>query len=248
MTTALRVFCKHYAFCVFYKLRFYTVSPVVRYLYFWVIIISNPRNMKPNVTATTIADEQLIVSIREGDRAAFGILYNRYYKKVYYKCLSFTKDRDAAYDYAQESLIKAFDHLDTFRGHSSFSTWLYSITQHHCLAGLKKSNRISTTALTEQFIYSDSKHSATSIDESSQRNEQETIMYKLIDHLPENEKQLLTLKYQQGESIEELQEKLGLNPSTVKMRLKRSKEKLNALYMLALTYGIEHVLEVIELL
>jgi len=204
--------------------------------------------MKTNVSATTVADEQLIISIREGNREAFGELYNRYYKKVYHKCLSFTKNPDEAFDYAQESLMKAFDHLDTFRGHSSFSTWLSSITQHHCLAGLKKNSRISTTALTEQFVDTDKVQSSISLDEATQHSEHEAIMFKLIDRLPEKEKELLTLKYQQGESIEDLQEKLGLNSSAVKMRLKRSKEKLNALYMLALTYGVEQVLEMVELL
>jgi RNA polymerase sigma factor (sigma-70 family) len=204
--------------------------------------------MKSNVTATAVGDEQLILSIRQGNREAFGELYNRYYKKVYHKCLSFTKDPDEAYDYAQESLMKAFDHLDTFRGQASFSTWLYSITHHHCLAGLKKNSRLSTTALTDQFIEFDRSQSSMTLEESAERTEQESIMFTLIDHLPENEKQLLTLKYQQGVSIENLQEKMGLNSSAVKMRLKRSKEKLNALYVLAMTYGVEQVLEMIEML
>jgi RNA polymerase sigma factor (sigma-70 family) len=204
--------------------------------------------MKMNVSTTAISDEQLILSIKGGNREAFGELYNRYYKKVYHKCLSFTKDQDEAFDYAQESLMKAFDHLDTFRGHASFSTWLYTITHHHCLAGLKKNSRLSTTALNEQFIETDRSQITFTQEDSTQRNEQEAIMFRLIDHLPESEKQLLTLKYQEGESIELLQEKMGLNSSAVKMRLKRSKEKLNALYMLALTYGVEQVLEMVEML
>ncbi len=203
--------------------------------------------MKTNVSTTAISDEQLILSIKGGNREAFGELYNRYYKKVYHKCLSFTKNPDEAFDYAQESLMKAFDHLETFRGHASFSTWLYTITHHHCLAGLKKNSRLSTTALNEQFIEADRNQTSITLEETSQRTEQETIMFKLIDRLPENEKQLLTLKYQEGESIENLQEKMGLNSSAVKMRLKRSKEKLNALYMLALTYGVEQVLEMAEM-
>jgi RNA polymerase sigma factor (sigma-70 family) len=198
--------------------------------------------------SSVIPDEQLILSIRQGDRGAFGELYNRYYKKVYHKCLSFTKNQEEAFDLAQESLMKAFDHLDTFRGQASFSTWLYTITHHHCLAGLKKNNRLNTTSLGEEFTEGENQHIAISHDESSERDEQETIMYSLINHLPESERELLTLKYEHGESIEVLQHKLGLNASAVKMRLKRSKEKLNTMYMLALTYGLEQVLEMIEIL
>ncbi len=72
-------------------------------------------------------------------------------------------------------------------------------------------------------------------------------MYSLINALPEKEKNLLNMKYLQGESIERLQVQLNLSGSAVKMRLKRTREKLNALYALALTIGLEQVLEQIEL-
>ena len=142
----------------------------------------------------TLADEQLILAIRQGNTEAFGELYDRYYKKVYHKCLSFTKNQEEAFDYAQESLMKAFDHLDTFRGQASFSTWLYTITHHHCLAGLKKNSRISTTSLSNQYNESERVYLAMAADDSHERDEQETIMYTLINHLPESEKNLLTLK------------------------------------------------------
>ncbi len=72
-------------------------------------------------------------------------------------------------------------------------------------------------------------------------------MYSLIKALPEKERDLLNLKYLQGESIENLQQQLNISGSAVKMRLKRTREKLNMLYALALTYGLEQVLDQIEL-
>ena len=82
-------------------------------------------------------------------------------------------------------------------------------------------------------------------DGMADRVEQETIMFQLLHALPEPELQLLTLKYKDGVSIEKLQSTLDLSSSAIKMRLKRSKEKLNLLYSLALTYGLEQVLELI---
>jgi RNA polymerase sigma-70 factor (ECF subfamily) len=58
---------------------------------------------------------------------------------------------------------------------------------------------------------------------------------------------LLNLKYLQGESVENLQSQLNISGSAIKMRLKRSREKLNMLYALSLTYGLEQVLEQLEL-
>lgn len=183
-------------------------------------------------------DQQLIALIRQNDREAFGELYNRYYKKVYHRCFSFTRDADEAFDLAQEALMKAFDKLYSFRGDASFSTWLFTITTRHCLASWKKDNKKNSTMpgiSAENLEVSD-------LADGDDRQEQEAIMFKLLNSLPEQELQLLTLKYQEGVSIEKLQSTLELSASAIKMRLKRSKEKLNLLYGLALTYGLDQVL------
>ena len=51
-------------------------------------------------------DEQLVDAIRKDDRQALGELYNRYYKKVFGKCFSFSRNQAEAFDLAQESLMK----------------------------------------------------------------------------------------------------------------------------------------------
>jgi RNA polymerase sigma factor (sigma-70 family) len=194
------------------------------------------------------SDEELITAIRQDDRHALGELYNRYYKKVFHKCLSFTKNHEEAFDLAQEALMKSFDNLHSFKGESTFSTWLYIITHRHCLAAIKKSGRMQFHSLGENVLDEDDGNDPSQTPaENSDREEQESIMYSLIKALPEKERSLLELKYLQGESIENLQLQLNLSGSAVKMRLKRTREKLNALYALALTYGIEQVLEQIEL-
>ena len=185
------------------------------------------------------SDNQLISFIHKGNREAFGELYNRYYKKVFRKCLSFTRDPDEAFDLAQEALMKAFDKLYTFRGDSSFSTWLFTITQRHCLAAWKKESKKVSVAYSEGEHFPVDFHG---IEGMHDRIEQETIMFSLLHALPEPERQLLTMKYKDGESIENLQNILDLSASAVKMRLKRSKERLNLLYALALTYGLDQVL------
>lgn len=71
-----------------------------------------------------------------------------------------------------------------------------------------------------------------------QRVLQEAMMFSLINNLPEAERKLLLLKYSEGESIESLQEMFQLSASAIKMRLKRSKDKLNELYALASSAGL----------
>jgi RNA polymerase sigma-70 factor (ECF subfamily) len=198
---------------------------------------------------STATDEDLVQAIREDDRNALGELYNRFYKRVFHKCYSFTKNHEEAFDLAQESLLKAFDNIHSFKGESTFSTWLYTITHRHCLAALKKKGRFHFHSLEDSIFGEEVKKNDASriAEESNERSEQELIMYSLINALPQKEKDLLNLKYLRGESIENLQSQLNISGSAVKMRLKRTREKLNALYVMALTYGLDQVLEQIEL-
>ena len=203
--------------------------------------------MSTRILSST-SDEKLVMAIRNDDRQALGELYNRYYKKVFNKCFTFTRNQEQAFDLAQEALMKAFDNIHSFKGESSFSTWLYTITHRHCLAALKKNGRFQFQPLEENAIGEDDKNDRSlSAEENNERAEQEVIMYSLINALPEKERDLLNLKYLQGESIENLKTHLNISGSAVKMRLKRSREKLNALYSLALIYGLEQVLKQVEL-
>ena len=200
-------------------------------------------------TISTATDEELVNAIRTNDRSALGELYNRYYKKVFGKCYSLCKKQEEAFDLAQEALMKAFDNIHSFKGESSFSTWLYTITHRHCLAALKKNGRFQFHPLEDNFLGDEEKNDPSpAAEENTEKAEQELIMYSLINALPERERELLNLKYLQGESIENLQVLLNISSSAVKMRLKRTREKLNALYSLAMVYGLEQVLEQIELI
>jgi len=105
------------------------------------------------------------------------------------------KTRTKPFDLAQEALMKAFDKLYTFRGDSAFSTWLYTITTRHCLAGWKKENKKNSVSL---LAVDQQSYELPDPDGMAERVEQETIMFRLLNALPEPELQLLTLKYKDG--------------------------------------------------
>ncbi|HTF20435.1 MAG TPA: RNA polymerase sigma factor [Chryseolinea sp.] len=188
-------------------------------------------------------DAQLVARIQEHDNDALGELYRRYFAKVYQKCLTMIKDEDAAFDLAEESLIKAFENLKGFRGHASFSTWLYTITHRHCLEAIRRQKK---TVVDSTEDLSEAEQPSTDLGESIDNEEQHTIMLALVDALPKPERELLVAKYTNGESIEQLQESYAASPSAIKMRLMRTKEKLNHLYALATVIGLQAVLSQLE--
>ncbi|MBI4840115.1 MAG: sigma-70 family RNA polymerase sigma factor [candidate division NC10 bacterium] len=82
-------------------------------------------------------DPGLVDRAQAGDAGAFETLVRRYQGWVFTLALRMVGDRAEAEDLAQEIFLKAYRGLKRFRGASRFSTWLYSITSHHCLNHLK---------------------------------------------------------------------------------------------------------------
>ena len=188
-------------------------------------------------------DIELVARIQVSDNEALGELYRRYFDKVYQKCMTMIKDEDAAFDLAEESLIKAFENLKGFRGQASFSTWLYTITHRHCLEAIRRQKK---TVVDSADELAEEEQPSADLGESVENEEQHTIMLALLNALPKPERELLVSKYTKGESIEQLQESYAASSSAIKMRLMRTKEKLNHLYALASVIGLQAVLSQLE--
>jgi RNA polymerase sigma-70 factor (ECF subfamily) len=168
------------------------------------------------------ADEQLVANYQEtNDDEYFEMLYSRYVGKVYQKCLSMTKDSEAAEDFTQDIFIKVFSKMDTFQQRSKFSTWLYSISHHYCLDQLRVGKRLPTETLADDL--SDTMSEADTADDVETKLRD---MGKLMEGIPAEEVQLLQMKYEQGISIKEIAKRYHLTESAVKMRLKRTRDKL----------------------
>lgn len=187
-------------------------------------------SLRFNPDVLSLTDENLVKTIvATNDTSLFEILYIRYEKMVYNKCLGFSKGDYEAQDLTQDIFLNLFVKLNTFKGESKFSTWLYSITYNHCVNYVNRdpAKRIEKTSV-------DLKN----LDYVSYETQDDDLIYQLrIDKLkvasefisPE-EKIILLLKYQDSLSIKELASLFDLGESAVKMRLKRAKQKLIKAY------------------
>jgi RNA polymerase sigma-70 factor (ECF subfamily) len=172
---------------------------------------------------TFLTDEQLVDQYKTGNNNCLGILYERYYKKVYHKCLSYTKNPDVAFDLAQDILLKAFGKIPTFRGNSSFSTWLFVIACNHCVAHLRKNKSIHFENIDNYFNISDEDED---VEERVLYEQKEESLGYHLEEIAEIDKKMLVLKYQHNFSINDLQKEFKLNASAVKMRLQRARHKM----------------------
>ncbi|MBC8155049.1 MAG: sigma-70 family RNA polymerase sigma factor [Bacteroidetes bacterium] len=181
---------------------------------------------------TNMKDEEVIeqyLTTRPND--CFETLYSRYVKKVYNRCYSLTKDSEKAQDFTHDIFIRMFSRLDRFQGRSSFSTWLYSISYNYCMDQIQVSKRMATTGLIDDMDYDTTP--AVDADDSEYSSQ---YLSEAMNGLAPQERQIMLLKYQDGLDIRQIAADLDLSESAVKMRLKRSRDKVRASYE-TLAYG-----------
>lgn len=174
----------------------------------------------------TITDEEMIRQFLPGQpNHCFETLYNRYVNKVYRQCLSMTKDSEKAQDFTHDIFIKVFDKLDAFQQRSSFSSWIYSIAYNYCADQIRLARRLTTTTLDEEL----GQHLSESR-EAEVHEEAMLLVKRAMDSLSPEEQILLRLKYEEGLPIGEIARQYNLTTSAVKMRLKRSRTKIEQFY------------------
>jgi RNA polymerase sigma factor (sigma-70 family) len=173
-----------------------------------------------------LSDEQLIREYLRGDNNSLGILYDRYYHKVYYKCLSFSRNPDTAFDLAQDVLMKAFSKMKSFKGSSKFSTWLFAITSNHCISQTTKSKKECPLGSGHDYNIIADDIDEDALEARKRREEIELKIDGYLTQLNENDRKMLDLKYRLDYSIKDLQRELKLSSSAVKMRLLRARNRI----------------------
>ncbi|ADB37338.1 RNA polymerase sigma factor [Spirosoma linguale] len=175
---------------------------------------------------TTLSDEDMIRHyLPHEPNSCFEVLYKRYEAKVYRHCLSMIKDADQAQDFTHDIFLKVFVKLNAFQERSSFSTWLYTIVSNHCLDQIRIAKRLSLSSIDDD--------SQLSVPDSNLAHIQEDKLQLLrvaMNSLAVKEQTLLRLKYEQGLSIDDIAKLYAITSSAVKMRLKRSREKVQLMY------------------
>lgn len=173
-------------------------------------------------------DEELVsnyLETRENDY--FEQLYERYCNKVHRKCLSFTKDDEQAQDLTHDIFLRLATKLSSYKHQARFSTWLYSITHNYCTDQVRSPRRRDEVPIGDNWddINISTEDSSAEQEEQSVRRVQQAMQF-----LTEEEQQLLRLKYQDDVSIKDLARQHALTESAVKMRLKRSRDRLRTYY------------------
>jgi RNA polymerase sigma-70 factor, ECF subfamily len=194
-------------------------------------------------------DAALIERCRAGDVAAFEPLVEKYRQRVWRLAYNLLRDREEAWDVAQEAFIRAYQALGSFRGQSAFYTWLYRIVMNvaadRARARGARGRAFGTERVPEEEwdrVLPDQSEGHEAPDAKAARLEQRAKILKALDTLPEHHRKIVMLSDLEGLSYREIAETLEIPMGTVMSRLhnarKRLRDALKPLLMLVLTLGV----------
>ncbi|MCD6543784.1 MAG: sigma-70 family RNA polymerase sigma factor [Flavobacteriaceae bacterium] len=172
-----------------------------------------------------ITDQVYIDRVLAGDTNAFAYLIDKYKNMAYTISIKIVKNHEDAEEIAQDSFLKAYQKLNTFKGESKFSTWLYAIVYRNAISKIRKKS-ISTTNIDTFVIENHSTDLEFPQLEAIKNGEQKLYVAKAVANLPEMDALLITLFYLNENSVEEIEKITNLTKTNIKVKLFRARKKL----------------------
>jgi len=170
-------------------------------------------------------DTYYINQVLQGNVNAFSYLVEKHKRMAYTLALKLVRVPEDAEEIAQDGFVKAYQSLKEFRGHSKFSTWLYTIIYHTSISRLRR-KQLEIISIDDYqnrtFDVYESDHFLTQFT----IEEQNTLVRSAIDRLPDDERALITLYYLNECSVKEITSITGDSETNVKTKLFRIRKKL----------------------
>ncbi|MBO5666592.1 MAG: sigma-70 family RNA polymerase sigma factor [Firmicutes bacterium] len=181
-------------------------------------------------------EKELIALAKAGDERSFELLIQQCKTKAYNIALRYLHNEEDAMDALQESFIKIYRHLGSFKEGSKFDTWVYRIVVNTCNDMLRKNHG----APVESIIRSDEEEEEYTLElpdpepgpqESLLRKEQAKLILEALEQLKPDQKEVIVLRDIQGFAYEEISEMLNCSIGTIKSRINRSRSRLREILL-----------------
>jgi RNA polymerase sigma-70 factor (ECF subfamily) len=188
--------------------------------------------IEPPVNPEDAIDERLIRAAQAGNLDAFNDLVTRHERAVYSVCLRLLRDQAAAEDAAQDTFIRAWGAIDTFRG-GVVRPWLLRIATNRAYDVIRSRNRRPTRSLDAELFESEPEWTTQSHSEGPESFAGRTELARYLDQalaqLPEDQRTAIVLSDVQGYGYEDIANVTGVAIGTVKSRISRGRSALRTL-------------------
>lgn len=167
--------------------------------------------------------ESLVLLAQQGDQQAFSQIVTMNQQKVFLYCYSMLTNHQDAEDIAQETFIKAYQHLHRYRNENNFFGWLITIAHRLCLNKLRK-NKLTFGLMNKLTI----EHHTTceqpnNYDKLDVQNE---VIFNLLNQLKPKARAIVILKVIQGFNYDEMSHILHDKPANLRKQFERARKRL----------------------
>ena len=182
--------------------------------------------------AATSEDALLVRGARNRNEAAIRAIMQQNNRRLFRVARGILRNDAEAEDVVQETYVRAFTHLESFRGESSFSTWLTRIAMNEALGRARRQHPhvelsdLKSGALEAQIIQFPQSSNPSDPEKSMAQREIQNVVERAVDDLPEAFRVVFITRVIEGMSVEETAELLELKAETVKTRLHRARTLL----------------------
>lgn len=187
--------------------------------------VTSPPGMRPYKQMELYTDLYYVKRIQEGDLSCFACLLDKYSRQVHSLILKVVCSREDAEELAQDVFMKVYKNISSFKGDSSFSTWIYRIAYNTAISATRK-RKMEYLAIEESTINNVSEEEVARMMGQTEPSEQIEQLEKAIGLLSPDERGIILLYYMQEKTIDDLVEITGLTVSNVKTKLFRIRKKL----------------------
>jgi len=166
--------------------------------------------------ASALSENEAIDLVKKGDKEAYQIVVKRYMKTAYFIALGFVHNGQDALDLSQDAFIKAFRKIKRFDSRRPFFPWFYKLLKNLCLDHIKKSSRMQEIPIENVQVAAEGRGDP----------ELREILWKGIERLPMDQKEVIILRYFRQMSYREIAETIDKPIGTVMSSLYYAKKKL----------------------
>ncbi|MEL7563180.1 sigma-70 family RNA polymerase sigma factor [Dehalogenimonas sp. 4OHTPN] len=169
-----------------------------------------------------IEEEKSLVELAKTDAAAFGALYDEYYRKIFGYALRRTANLQHAQDVTSEVFFKALKSINSFHWRKiPFSAWLYRIASNEVANCFRRNSHYQSSLIPDVAIVDD-----LSVKDEFQRCDDFLLVHQYVMKLPQKYQEVIALRYFEDKTIEDIAAILGKPENTVKSLLRRGLGKL----------------------
>ena len=178
-------------------------------------------------------DHDLVARVQRGDTAAFDLLVRKYQHRIAAVISRYIHDWSEVQDVAQDTFIRAYRAIKNFRGDAQFSTWLHTIAVNTAKNHLAANNRRPPgedidVEDAEQFESGLRLRDTDTPERELMRQQLEQTVVAAVEALPQDLREAITLREVEGMSYEDIAERMGCPIGTVRSRIFRAREAIDA--------------------